>query len=545
MVWFFNATPTGPGGPGADGAVGMIYGEPVTRAEYMDAYREAVLHHLFTYGEWPGKETSSQMGRPVEREARNRIFLARKLKALGVDGDEASAADWIVQNFSDRETKQYDSAVYGRFVQQIEQRKLKEADFVRYIKHQVGIQHLAAVAGAAGKLVTPQEAELEFRRENQKADVKVVRFPLSNYLAAVQITPEALGAFFTNRSAAYRLPERLQLSYVEFPSSNYLAQAEQTLAGLTNLAQQIDAAYLQRGPSFYADLNGQPLTADAAKARIREELKKEAALLEARKVAFDFANDLDKMGASTNLANPAENLENLAASRGAAAQLTEPFSQLEGPRGLNLPDQAARATFSLTPEAPLMIEPVVGGEAVYILALKRKIPSEPQPLDSIRERVTEDYRRAEAQKAAREAANSFLSALTNGLAGGQTFDDIAKASNVQVTDLPPFSKDTKASITGLPVQINPSTLRNIAFGLGAGKPSGYLPNSDGGFVVFAEAFMPAADDEVKTGLPEFLQGLRRQNSVAAFNDWFSKELALAQLVLSGDNEQAQESPQAQ
>jgi hypothetical protein len=98
----------------------------------------------------------------------------------------------------------------------------------------------------------------------------VVVFSSSNYVSKVAVTPQAIAEYYTNSSARYRLPERIQLSYVPFPASNYLSQAEQRLASQTNLNQQLDALYEQRGPQFYTDAQGQPLTRDAAKARIRE-----------------------------------------------------------------------------------------------------------------------------------------------------------------------------------------------------------------------------------------------------------------------------------
>src|SRR6185295_6794643 len=111
---------------------------------------------------------------------------------------------------------------------------------------------------------------------------------------------------------------------------NYLTKADERLAAETNLNQRVDAVYLQRGPSFYTDPSGQPLTADAAKARIREDMRKEVALSESRKEAFAFANALADVPAKTNIANPAETLENFAAAKGLKAEVTEPFTQMQG-----------------------------------------------------------------------------------------------------------------------------------------------------------------------------------------------------------------------
>lgn len=544
FVWYFNpnqrwARRGGGGGGYGDDRVGMINGEPVHRAEYTDAYREAVLHYLFTYGDWPQDNEMTRQMRPVERETRNRIFLTHKIKELNIQVDDASVVDWITTAFQDRETKQYHNEYYQRFIQNIQQRRLKEADFLRYARHQVAISHLAAVAGASGKLVTPQEAEQTFRQEHERVDTKIALFSLSNYVASVQVTDEAVARFYTNRQSAYRLPERLQLSYVEFPSSNYLAKADERLTAETNLSQRIDSIYLQRGPNFYTDISGQPLAADAAKERIRNDLKKEVALTEARKDAFAFANELAEIPVKTNSVNPAETLEELAQKKNLKAQVTEPFTQTQSPPGLNVPEQFTRMAFRLTAEEPIVSEPVGGEDAFFVVSFKRKVPSELPGLEAIRDRVVQDFKRSETLTLARQAAATFLAAVTNSTSKGEAFAAMGKQPGMNVIDLPPFTRDARSSIEGIPFQVNAATLRNAAFEMGEGQVSTYLPSNDGGFVVYVEKFLPAADDDVKRELPNFVQELRRRNAAEAFNEWFAHEVQLAKLQLPGDRATAQ------
>lgn len=539
FVWYFNPNQRwsrrgGGGGYGGEDTVGMIYGEPIHHAEYSGVYREAVLHYLFSYGEWPTDNEINRQMRPVEREARQRLVLVRKLKDYNIEVSDQAVADWIAQVFQDRETKRFHKEVYDRFLTQLEQRKMKPADFERYARHQVGIAHLAAIAGSSGRLVTPQEAEQVFRDEHEQAKTKVVAFAVSNFVARVQITPETIGTFYTNQLAAYRLPERVQLSYVPFAATNYMAKAEQTLAAQTNLQQQIDAMYLQRGPSYYADLNGQPMTPEAAKSKIRDEIKKDAAMAEARRDAFAFANELEKIPVKTNSPNPAETLENLASAKGLAAQITEPFSQFRGPANLNLPDQFVKGAFRLSPEEPIVQEPVPGEDGFYVMAFKNRLPADTQPLEAIREKVTEDFRRNEAQRLATDAARSFQTTLTNALAAGQSIDAVAQQAGVTVIDLPPFSKDSRTPIANLPPAVNERALRSTAFNLSPGHASSYQPGPDGGFIVYLERFIPAAEDEVKNELPQFTTELQRRKASEAFNEWFGKQMQLAQLKLAGD-----------
>lgn len=538
FVWYFNPNQQmgggGAGGGDARSMVGTMYGDPITMGQYNDAQKEAILHYFFSNGSWPENDEFSRQMRPIERETRNRLFLARKLKDYEIVVNDKAAADWIMTAFRDPQTKQYQYAFVQRFLENIRGRGLKETDFERYVRNQVGIQHLAAVAGAPGKFVTPQAAERSLRESQEKIDTKVVFFSLSNYLAKVQVTPEAIGNYYTNASSRYRLPERVQLSYVAFPASNYFAQADQMMAAETNLNQQIDAIYLQRGPQFYADLSGQPLTPEAAKERIREELRKNTALREAMKAAYAFAGGLENVEINPANPNPAEPLENLAASKGLTAQLTEPFSQFQGPQSLQLPDQFTQIAFQLGPDTPIVQEPVQGEDAIYVVAFKRRLQSELQPLEAIQAKVTEDYRQNEGMRLVREAAGAFAAAATNALASGGQIEPVAQQHNVTVTDLPPFVGEGREPIENLPPGIDPGSLRSAVSELSAGELSSYRPTQSGAFVALVEKIIPATDEEVKKELPQYVQDLRRRSAAEAFNDWFATEMQLAQLSIPGD-----------
>ncbi|MGZ8940424.1 MAG: SurA N-terminal domain-containing protein [Limisphaerales bacterium] len=537
FVAFFSPTQQMQGGgPATDmrATVGSIYGDPITQRQYVNALREAELDYRFRSGNWPENDQFARQMGVVERETRNRLFLARKVKDADIQVDDKAVAEWIATFFADRQTKQYSPDLFNRIMEEIKQRRgMSEADFERYVRNQVGIEHLVAVAGAAGKLVTPQEVERTMRQENEKVDTKVVVFPLSNFVAKVDASPEAVANYYTNAVARYRLPPRLQLSYVAFPSSNYFAQADQRMSADTNLNQQLDMAYLQRGPQFFTGVDGQPLTPEAAKAQMRQQMRDEYALMEARKAAFALAGDLENIPVQPNIPNPAEPLETLAATKGLTAQVTQPFSEFEGPKELpGLPEQFTRVAFQLTPEQPIIQEPIAGEEGVYMFALKRKLESEVQPLDAIREQVTEDFRRNEALRLAREAATAFVAAATNAPAGGTNFDAAAQQAGVAVVDLPPMSRKPADPVEGLPPLVDAGALRSAATDLKPGEVSPYVPTREGGFVVTLEKVIPPTNEEVQQGLPQFAQEYRRRMAVEAFNDWFANELQSASLQLN-------------
>lgn len=542
FVWYFGPSQRAArnAGGGGNSTVGSIDGHPISYLTFANTRKEAVLQYLFSYGEWPVDNEVTRQLKPIERETRTRLLLLDRIKDYDIHVSEKDVADWIATVFQDRDTKQFHKEFYDRFVAQLPAKGLNAEDFRRYAEHQVAIAQLAAVAGASGKLVTPQEAEQEFREAHEKAESKVALFTSTNYLAKVDMNPTQIARFYTNRAANYRLPERVQVSFVEFPASNYFSNAESHIATLTNLSQEIDAEYAKRGPNFYTDESGKPLAPDAAKTKIRQELKHQTALVEARRAAIDFATDLEKMPIQTNNVNPSANLENLAQAKNLKVKVSEPFGQGQEPKDMNVPSQFSRMAFTLSPEEPVITEPVVGEDAVYVVAFKRRIPSELPTLDSVKQQVVEDYRRSEALRLCREAGQAFAASVTNAVAAGKSFDSVAQAAGLQVVSVQPFDRDPKAPIEGLPPQLDASSIRSTVFDLAPAHASGYVPSRDGGYVAYLEKLIPASEEELKRDLPKFAEELRRRGAGEAFNGWLTKQMQIARLTLQGDKSTAED-----
>jgi hypothetical protein len=545
FVWYFNPNSRRGGGgfagdDSANAAVGSVYGKPISRSHYFETQREAQLWYFFRFQEWPqDNDFYRQMGRPVERHTRERLVLIDRLNELSIKVSDEAVANYIYEFFRDRETKTFRKELFDNIVnQQLAPHGLKRADFERYVRHELGIQHLVQLAGATGRMVTPQEAEMEYRQEHRKADAKLVAFPSTNYLAQVQLNPDALATFFTNNASAYRIPERVQLVYVAFPATNFYAQAGQKLNGETNLNLQIEQIYAQRGTNYYTEATGKPLTPEAAKTKIRDEARHDVALLEAQREANAFTEKLLAMPAKTNTANPAINLETLASSSGLAPQFTAPFSEAEGPQGLNVPAQFSRIAFQLSPEQPILEEPIRGDDAVYVVSFKNRFKSEVPPLDSdIRPKVEADFRRRESNRLAREAGAEFARKVKE--AGEDKFEELAKAAGYPVIDLPPFTQ-TERDLQGLPSTVDDASVKNVAFSLKPNQVSSYTSGINAGFVLKLEQIIPVSDSEVKSDLASFMDSLRKTKTGQAFQDWFQHEMENAKLQLRGDKDNQDE-----
>jgi parvulin-like peptidyl-prolyl isomerase len=526
FVIFFSPGQGGGGGGGlAKDALGSINGKAITREAYVAALKEHRLARGLREGSFRDR---SDRDAEEQREVLSRIFLLQEAESLGVVvTDEVAAARIAELPFlKDEKTGQFSRAAYDRFLALVGQEQgITRTEFEHFIKHETMLQHLVQLGGMSGGLVPPREAEARYRAGNDQYAAQLVVFSASNHLAKVDLSPEKIAQYYSNRLAEYRIPERVQVRYVKFASSNYLAEADQTLNNNTNLNQLLDAEYARRSAESFRDAQGNVMTADAAKAEIRESSRLNLALEMARKKANEFANRLYQ-GEPT-----AESLTKLATEFGITAQTSLPFDQMRPPADMRVPATFNRAAFALSAEEPVAT-PVVGDDGVYVFTFERRVPSEIQPLEDVRARVTEAVRRSESRALAEAQGRQFAAVVSNALAQSKSFEDVAKEAGLSSITLTNFSRSTP-TLSELGPRLTVSELLRAVEDLQLGKASDFRPAADGGYVMVLTSKQPAPDSQLKAELPEFLKQSRLYGRYSAFSEWEKRRFATASVQLPG------------
>ncbi len=243
VYWGAGSSRVGSGGGRSTGDFGTINGKKITPSAYVGALNEFKLFYLFHYGVWPDKKANVSET-DMEREAYIRLLLTQKAADLGIHvGEEAVAAmaGQMIRSLG----RNGQTVTMEEFAKQVlAPNNLTVMDFENFVRHDLYIQQLVQTLGLSGAFVTPQEAASVYQREHQEISAQIVYFPATNYLSSIKVTPEAVAQFYTNYLAAYRLPDRLQVTYVAFSISNYLDQSKAEWAK-TNFDAQIDSVYLQ------------------------------------------------------------------------------------------------------------------------------------------------------------------------------------------------------------------------------------------------------------------------------------------------------------
>lgn len=511
FVWWGSQGPGGNSGGSGSSNYGVINGTTITPAIYEEARREVKLFYFFSSGgNWPGSGRAMQ-GFDVDRETYNRILITQKMKEMGVNVDD----DAVSKVASDRmrsltggkpiSLKEFETQVLAR-------ENMTTLDFERYIRNELGIQQLFATLGMAGDLVSDEEVRALYQRDHQALAAQVVLFSAKDYVKSVVSTPEKIREFYTNQMARYRLPERARVNFVEFPLSNYLAAAKLELDALTNLNELVENAVIQMGTNYPAGVN----TPEEAKAKLIEsEMKRIAG-----GNAFKAANEFDKALYEAQPADAAR-IVTLAKERGLVAQVSAPFSQNEAPAGMDVGVDFVRAAFALTPEDPFC-DPAPGSEALYVISYHSRLPSEIPTLESVRDRVVQDFEFIESATLARNAAIGFEGSLSNTMAGGKSFADACEKAGVKLVPLTPFSMSS-TNIPTLDGRANIDQFKRVAFSTAIGQVTPMMPSSDGAFMAFVQAKLPLDEAKMKMDLAAFTRTVHQVRRNEVFNEWFRAE----------------------
>jgi hypothetical protein len=516
FIWWGAAPATRNGGGGRGSSdKGSIAGRKVTPDVYLSVKAEAYIEHWLNTRphRWPDRDPDYSEA-DLERDIYIRLLLIQKAEDLGIHiGNDAVAtmakailsSPALVQEFGNN----VESVPLDSFVRSVLQpENLSAADFENLVRHELVIDQLRQIVGISGELVTPQEAAAVYQRQYQKLSAQIVVFSASNYLAAVPVTPALVGQFYTNYLAEYRLPDRVEVNYVAYPVTNFMAGAEQKL---TNLNQRVEAIYNRYGTNAVPDAK----TPADAKGKIRDALIREQALADARQQADDFANTVFNV----DPVRP-ENLATIAKQKRLAVHLTAPFSLEYGPAEFTASEAFTKAAFGLTPDEPLA-GPIVGGDAIYVIALAKQLPSEIPPLSQIRDRVTRDYQLHDGTLRAQEAGTNYVQTLRSGLGAGKGFIAVCTAAGLRPETLPAFSLST-ADLPELGDRVALNQLKAVAFATPVGQASDFEATDDGGFIVYVKSRLPLDTDAMNANLPQFTGAFRQQRETAAFYNWLNR-----------------------
>ena len=146
----------------------------------------------------------------------DRLILQRALvvqaRKMGIEvsdnelGQSLQSIPWLMQDGSFIGMNGYQDRV-------LQQTGMSVVDFETELRSRLLEDKIRSVV-TDGVQVSPQEVREEFQHRSARAKVQYVLFDPSQYIKAVQVTPQALDAFFKKDPQGYKVPEERKVRYV-------------------------------------------------------------------------------------------------------------------------------------------------------------------------------------------------------------------------------------------------------------------------------------------------------------------------------------------
>ncbi|MGD0222275.1 MAG: peptidyl-prolyl cis-trans isomerase [Terriglobia bacterium] len=356
-----------------------------------------------------------------------------------------------------------------------------------------------------GVQVTPAEVLTQFRQRNTKAKIDYVLFDPSQLLKDVQVTPEALEAFFKKDPTHYKLPEQRQVRYVVIDPDQVRAQVK------------VDEADLREYYSQHLSDYRVPDRVKVAHILFKTTGKTPAEVATIEKTAADVLNQIRSGGNFGDLAKKY--------SEDSTAQAGGELGWLV--HGQTVPEFDSMA-FSLKPgDVSGLVKTTYG---FHILKIEDKQVAHLQSFEEVKNSILDDLGKQRVADAQARIAGSLELQLK---ANPQQFDDLARKVGLESKQSPLFKYNQPVPDLG-----KTDAFENLAFQLRLNEVGTPISVPKGEAIIQVVQIVPEhvpALDEVRAQVEE---DYRHAQSVELAQD---KARKLADLAKTGDFDKAAKS----
>ena len=537
------------------GVYGQLKGnrgwETVTRGQWIEARNIVLGPLILNYG----GRLPNLNDELIDNQVPNVLARQALMAKYGIQPSKKDSEDWVIK-LIDQSLK---SAPLGQTPTRQELLGELSSNFngddqlLAYASYTIGVGQLQELAAISGSLVSAQEAEVEFRNQNEQFEAEALFLSHTNYLPLVQASDEQIKTHYTNTLANNRIPERRQVSYVTFPATNYLDEAEKKFdelkpeqrdallktywSGVTNLA-----GYKTNGiPNLAKDIvtlrtnEYKEMKVEEAVASIRSDilstpdgLKSGLAVIEAYKAGLDFQKSLEE----TYKAQPAlDTLEKMALLQNLTATTSPPLG-IQDRVVFGLPQVSSAQVFALSKTNAFIFgdSPFSGiSSDFYIASLKKVIPVRYRTFLEAKATVTADFKKAESIKLMNGAGEKIHQSIK----AGKALAEVGKENNLAVTKLGPFDP-VGGAIPGLANKANAEDVRTQALGLDVGAISELITSStdssdlaseEAAFVVKLTGKNAVSKDKFDAEFAGYLKSARSAAGSQSYTAWLQGQIS--------------------
>ena len=409
------------------------------RRVYQDIYKENFKPEIIKALDLKGKAVDQLI----------RISLMRQeAQRLGLQVSETEVRDAVAAIPTFQQDGRFNKDIYVRILRA---NGFTPGDFEEAQREQILVNKLQDII-TSGVHVSDAEALERYKFDNEKVNLRFIKFDAPAFMEQVQVTNEDLQSYYDKHQDTLREPDRVRIEYIQYPADKWMDAVEVSDAEAKayydahvdeyTTPEQVRARHIL----FKMD----PTADDALKTEVR---KKAEDVLAKVKAGGDFAA-LAKQYSEDSSADSGGDLGTF--GRG---KMVKPFED---------------AAFTLAPgQTSELVESPFG---LHIIKVESKDEAGTKPLDAVRGDVVTAVKTTKA----REAARTHATADQAKVAGGSSLASVADAAGLKVETPSPFAKTEP--IPG----IGHNALGSAAFGTDAGA-AGIVVDTPTAFYVFRVA----------------------------------------------------------
>ncbi len=489
---------------------GTIFGEEVTDREYREAFARAYAEYVMMTGQADSRKAEKLLREQVWRT----MALLREADRLGIEASRQDAERQLARYPVLSTNGNLDPRKVNGLVNQVLSRwQLNADDLLEIARNNVRIARLQELVRSSVH-VTPDELRDAYDRRNEEYRVALATFSIEKLdPETTEIPEEELQAFFEENLARFRIPEKMTVRYVRF------GPEEARAAGILDITDEELRKRYEAAPEDYADDEGNPPPFEEVKDFVRAEIESRRTRRWGSEKTSQLIFDL-----LTEEGEPVTNFEAVVEGLGGRPRVSELFSQGRTPSDLPASPGLAGEISSLTAEHPYS-NPILIGDAHYVLAIGEDIPARDPDLEEVRDKVVQAFLQEKARNTAltraQEAAETIRAAVRDGAAMEEAFHK----AGVEPVIPEPFSRQHRPQET----PVNPAILIDTASTLEQDEVSDPVPDFKGFTIVGLISRMPPSDEDFEKDRDLFRQEYLAQKRQMATRDWFFSLLDAADI----------------
>lgn len=438
-------------------AIATIEGRDITVGTFQRVYQQQLLTARQSMGGQLTEEMIRQLQIPqrVVQQMVDEEATVAAAAQMGLTVSDAELRERILRMPGFQENGQFIGDARYRQVLAMQRPPLRPSDFEDQLRKGLLSEKLQA-AVTAWVHVSDEDAEREYRKQNEKVKLELAVFTAGKFSAGITPTDAEISAHFTANQETYRAPEKRRVRYISI-------DAEALRASRVVTPAEVETRYRDSRAQFTT-----PEQVRASHILFKTtEGKDEAAQ---RKAAEDV---LVKVKAGGDFA-------------ALAKQYSEDSS---APQGGDLNFFAREAMVKEFSDAAFAMQPGQTSEIVksqfgfHIIKTTERRAGGTQPLAEVRAQIEDQLKFEKAQAEAQTIADQVAKEIDD----PSDLDRVAKARSLTVSDSGLFSRDEPLAGIGFAPAVAAS-----AFTLEQGKVSGQLRTNQGfAFIALTEIKPPA------------------------------------------------------